>query len=256
MLAPLAVAAAVQGGAGLLAAAAGAAVLVIPDDRRRALAVLVALVCAALDLATLAGSAHRLTGHVALLGAAAVGGALVVGGLALLLARRPGWLVPLVFVALPFRIPVPVGAEDANLLVLLYVVIAAGGLAYAVPRLRGQKGTVPFATDGQKGTVPFRTARWVEWALAAVLVLYAIQAIYSSDVEQAVKNIGFFYVPFAILFRLLAELRWSARRATEALGVSAVLALAFALIGLAERATRHLLVVNTKVETANELKPF
>ena len=37
---------------------------------------------------------------------------------------------------LPFRIPVEAGGETANLLVPLYLVIAAGGLAWAVPRLR------------------------------------------------------------------------------------------------------------------------
>ena len=249
MLAPLAVAAAVQGGAGLLAAAAGAAVLLAPDPRRRAFAVLAALVAAALALATLAGNAHKLTGHVALLGAAAVGGLMVVGGLALVLARRPGLLVPLAFAALPFRIPVPVGSEDANLLVALYGVIAAGALAYAIPRLRHHEVEL---------TEPpvDRPLRRLEIALAVVLVLYGVQATYSSDIEQALKNIGFFYVPFAVLFRILADLDWTLRRAREALAVTAVLALVFAVIGLAERATRQLLVVNTKVETANELKPY
>ena len=246
MTPPLAVAAAVQGGAGLLAAVAGAAVLVAPDPRRRALAVLAALVAAALALATLAGAAHKLTGHPALLAAGAVGGGMAVGGLALLLARHPGWLVPLAFAALPFRIPVPVGAEDANLLVLLYAVIAAGALAYAVPRLRHEQ-------PARETSAPLRRLQLV---LAGVMVLYALQALYSTDVEQAVKNIGFFYVPFAVLFRLLADLEWTARRAKSAVAVTAVLALAFAGIGLVERATRHLLVVNTKVETANELKPY
>ena len=41
-------------------------------------------------------------------------------------------------------------------------------------------------------------ARRVLQALAIVVVLYALQALYSSDLEHAVKTLGFFYVPFAV----------------------------------------------------------
>ena len=55
-------------------------------------------------------------------------------------------------------------------------------------------------------------------ALALVVVLYALQALYSSDVEHAVKTLGFFYVPFAVTFRLLLEVRWSRRLLLQAFG--------------------------------------
>ena len=61
-------------------------------------------------------------------------------------------------------------------------------------------------------------ARRVMQALAIVVVLYAVQALYSSDLEHAVKTLGFFYVPFAIAFRLLVEVRWSRRLVLQALG--------------------------------------
>ena len=38
-------------------------------------------------------------------------------------------------------------------------------------------------------------------ALAIVVVLYALQALYSTDLEHAVKTLGFFYVPFAVADR-------------------------------------------------------
>ena len=243
MIPPLAVAAVVQSGAGLLAAAAGVGVLVARGARARAWAVLLALVCAALALATLGGATSKLTSHPALIAAAAAGGLLVVAGLGLLLRGRPGLIVPLAFATVPFRIPVPIGNEDAYLLVLLYGVIAAGALGYVLRALRDDYEPPP-------------RLRRISLALAVVLALYAIQATYSSDVEQAIKNIGFFYVPFAVLFRLLADLEWTPRRVKEALVTTGALALLFALIGIAERATRHLLIVNTKVETANELKPY
>ena len=49
--------------------------------------------------------------------------------------------------------------------------------------------------------------------LAATLVLYAIQSAYSVDVSNAIENASFFLVPFAVLFVLLGEVRWSDRAA-------------------------------------------
>ena len=39
--------------------------------------------------------------------------------------------------------------------------------------------------------------------------LYAIQAAYSADVSNAIENAAFFLVPFAVMFVLLAEVRWT-----------------------------------------------
>ena len=89
-----------------------------------------------------------------------------------------------------------------------------------------------------------------------VVVLYALQALYSSDVEHAVKTVGFFYVPFAVTFRLLVEVRWSRRLLLQALGVTVGLALLFAAVGFVEWATGRLLISNEKVLAANDLKPY
>ena len=51
-------------------------------------------------------------------------------------------------------------------------------------------------------------------ALAAAVVLYALQAAYSSDIAFATRNVGFFLVPFAVMFALLAEV--GGRRACSA----------------------------------------
>jgi O-antigen ligase len=93
-------------------------------------------------------------------------------------------------------------------------------------------------------------------ALAVVVVLYALQALYSSDVEHAVKTVGFFYVPFAVTFRLLVEVRWSRRLLLQALAVTVGLALLFAAVGFVEWATGRLLISNEKVLAANDLKPY
>ena len=49
----------------------------------------------------------------------------------------------------------------------------------------------------------------VELALAAFVVLYALQSLYSKDFDTALEQVVFFYVPFALLFALLREVRWT-----------------------------------------------
>ena len=180
--------------------------------------------------------------------AAGAAGVVLLVALAVLFVRRPGWFALGVIFTLPFRIPVPTGSDDtANLLLPLYVVIGAGVLAHLWRALRGQEGDAV-------GEDP--RARRVMQALAVVVVLYALQALYSSDLEHAVKTLGFFYVPFAVCMRLLVELRWSRRLVMQALGVTVGLALLFAAVGFAEWATGRLLISNEKVLAANDLKPY
>jgi O-antigen ligase len=98
--------------------------------------------------------------------------------------------------------------------------------------------------------------RRLEVALAATIVLYGLQALYSDDLAQATKNVCFFYVPFTVLFRLLLDAPWSGRQLRWCFGVTTGLALVFALIGFVEFATGRLLLTNAKVLEANELKPY
>jgi O-antigen ligase len=171
-----------------------------------------------------------------------------VAGLAWLIARRPEALPLLAVAALPFRVPVSIGDAAANLLVPLYAVIGAGVLAYAVRTLR--------ADDDEEAAPGDPWLRRLKLAFAVVLGLYALQSLYSTDLEQAVKNAGFFYVPFALLFLLLLEVNWSQRRLRASLWVTVALALAFAAIGCIEFATGHLLISNAKVVEANDLLPY
>jgi O-antigen ligase len=239
--------AAVPEGAGLVAAALAASVaLCSTDPRRRAWAMLVALGVAALALAPIAHS--EVGGHLklAVLGVAAGAVVVVVG--AVVVHRRPAWLGLLALAALPFRIPVTVGGSSASLLLPLYVVIGAGALAYAASRLRPAEEPDP--------EVPDRRVALLLRTLAAVVVVYALQSLYSQDVDQAAKNVCFFYVPFAVLTRLLLELPWTRGLLRTAFGLVAGLAVLFAVVGIAEYATGHLLLVNDKVLAANELEPY
>src|SRR5687767_13275163 len=173
------------------------------------------------------------------------GAALVVlAGLALLFHRRPEALPIALVAVLPFRVPVTVGDETASLLIPLYGVIAAGCLAFL------------FGGGGEDEDAGEHRARRLRIALAAMLVVYAVQALYSTDAEHAVKNLCFFYVPFALMFRLLLDVRWTSRLLLTAFGVVCGLAVVFAAVGFFEYATGRLLISNSKLLEANDIKPY
>jgi O-antigen ligase len=178
---------------------------------------------------------------------AAAGGLVAIAAvilLALLFEKRPGWLPIAAAATLPFRVPIASGGSTANLLVPLYLVVSAGTLAYAVPRLIGNERP-------ERGRRP----GLLEWALALYLALYGVQASYSDDFGHALENVVFFYVPFALLFALVARVPWTPRLARACLGVLVVLALALVGVGFVEYATRHLFL-NPKVIASNQLEDY
>lgn len=236
----------VEGAAALGAASAAGTALVLDAPRARVRTMLAALVLAAVALEPLVWPklSDQIDRHAAVVGAGAVLGLAGIVVLVLLVRRRLAWLGVLVFAALPFRVPLSIGGDTANLLAPLYVVILAGCLALA------------FGGRSQPDRTPPRAVKRLDAVLAAVLVLYALQALYSADLEQAVKNICFFYVPFAVLYRLLREIPWSRELLIRCLYVVVGLALLFAAIGFGEFATKHLVIPNAKVLHANEIKPY
>ena len=247
----LAVAAAIQGAAVLAAAAAAAGVLVARDPRLRAAAMLAALALSALAVATLEGGS--LGRHPATVAGAAAAGLVAVAALAALLLRRPALLGLLALGALPFRVPLPVGDETASLLLPLYGVIAAGAAAEAVRWLR--RGTGSAALE-QAELEPDRRLRLLLFALAAFVGLYAVQALYSTNLAVALKNVCLFYAPFAVLLRLLLDVDWTPARLRAAFWLVCGLAVVFAAVGFYEYASGQLLLSNAKVQEANDLKPY
>ena len=231
----------------IAAALAGAAILG-HSARGRAWAMLAALVLTPVLLILSIWETPQLDGvraHplAALVGAVAVAG-LVVVPLALLFARRPGALAVLAVAALPFRLPVEAGGSTANLLVPLYLVVAAGVLAWAGPRIRAGERFDPPRANGA-----------MEWLLVAAVVLYTLQAAYSTSLDKALEQTVFFYVPFALLFAVVRDIEWSPRLLRAGFAVLITLALAFAAVGFVEYATRRLLL-NPKVIASNELEAY
>ncbi|HEV7459559.1 MAG TPA: O-antigen ligase family protein [Solirubrobacteraceae bacterium] len=174
----------------------------------------------------------------------AVAGLAAVAAGAWLITRRPGLLPVAAVAVLPFRIPIASGGDTANLLVPLYLVVAAGAVAVLVADLRGR----PFLPAP-------RRPGWLEWVLLGFVSLYAVQAAYSSAFPKALEQVVFFYVPFALLFAMLVRYEWTSRRLAICLAVLTTLAVAFTCIGVVEYATRTLLL-NPKVISANQFQSY
>ncbi|QEC46888.1 hypothetical protein FSW04_04300 [Baekduia soli] len=229
----------------ILCALLAAGAVLLPGVRLRALATLGALVLAPVLLVSDIWDTDQvrpLRDHPSVAVAGVAAGVVVLAALAVLFARRPPAFPIAAAAAIPFRVPIASGGSTANLLVPLYVVVGAGALAYAVPRL------LPGRDDGRE-----RAAGAIEWLLAVSVVLYAVQSSYSDDFGKALENVVFFYVPFALLFALVARIAWTRRLAVQVLGVLAALALVFAAVGFVEYATRHLLL-NPKVIASNQFE--
>jgi putative inorganic carbon (HCO3(-)) transporter len=259
----------VLAGVGLVAAAAasGAAVL-LPPGRPRALLMVAAMVLFPVLIAgdqwharQIVDLRHDEARVVELLVLAAV----VIAGLACLFRRWP-ILLPLAIVfAIPFRVPLHAGGDTANLLVPLYLVIAGGAVAVAI-RDWGARPAGPVAAGdppplARQGGVPPTTpptgeaAKWLPRVLAAVVVLYAIQALYSDDFSKGLQNVCFFLVPFTVAFALLRDVRWDARLLRWVLIVVGVEAVAFVLVGSVEYVTRSLFW-NDQIIRSNEFHTY
>jgi len=241
----------------ILCSALAAGALVVRGDRARAWLLLGALVLApAILLNHVADSdqVRTLRDNPALAVAAGVLGLALVGGLAAVFARLPTAFPIAVVATIPFRIPIAVGGSSSNLLLPLYLVVAAGAVAWAFDALRSgsESHRAGFAGPVLPGG---RTPGWLERLLALALVLYAVQAAYSGDDGRALENVVFFYIPFAVMYVLLVRLQWTSRLAAISLGVLTGLAVALASIGYVEFATRHLLL-NPKVIASNQLEDY
>jgi O-antigen ligase len=253
----------------LVAAAAAAAAILLPPGRLRSAAMLLAAILLPALILGDQWHTHRIVdlrdhpSHLAALGLAA----LVAAGILAAVFRRWPITLPLAIVfALPFRIPLHAGGESANLLVPLYLVIAGGILFVAfrdwpaAPRAGG-------AGDGGVEDDPARSAppspatparspvRWLPRLLAAIVVLYALQILYSADFSKGLQNLCFFFVPFSLVYGLLRDVSWTQRLLALVLWVVALEAVAFVLVGSVEYVTRSLFW-NHQVIRSNEFHTY
>ena len=259
----------------LVAAGAAAASIVLPASRLRAIAMLAALVL--FPILILGDQWHSAqivdlrdsSGRLAALG---IAGLATVAALVPFFRRWPLALPLAIVFALPFRIPLHAGGDTANLLIPLYLVIAAGALSDALREWGG--GGVPLA---QRRPV-FRTARsaretdskaknpasegdtptsphLLPYVLAGVVLLYALQTLYSPDFSKSLQNVCFFFVPFSLVYALLRDVRWDRKLLVLVLWVIALEAVAFVLVGSVEYVSRSLFW-NDQVIRSNEFHTY
>jgi O-antigen ligase len=237
-------------GAGVLVAAgSAAAAILLPAGRLRSGAMLLALVLFPVLILGDQWHTHRIVelrnspSHIA---AGLVVGAAAVLALTYVFRRWPA-LLPLAIVAvLPFRVPLSSGGDTANLLVPLYLVIAGGVLAVSLRDWSSPHEVTGPARGG---------ARWLPWALAAFVAVYALQSVYSEDFSKALQEVCFFLVPFTLAYALLREVRWDRRLLVAALVLVVAEAVVFVAIGSVEYVTRSLFW-NDAVITSNEFHTY
>lgn len=226
-----------------LLGALGAVLALVPRDRFLPLAGI-----ALLGLAT-AGLGRSLVGDhdverlltepkgLALVGLGAA--AAMVG--AVPLVRHPA-VVPIAFlVSAPFRIPVALGAEDAFLLLPLYLVLTAAVLALAYRVLRGEHPAPP----------PFLLAL----PLAALVTFTAISFLWTWDEREGGIVLAFFVFPFTAAFAVVARTPLAAWLPRALLVTVVALGSSFAAVGLWQAHTRTVYFARD-VEVANAYTSF
>jgi O-antigen ligase/polysaccharide polymerase Wzy-like membrane protein len=172
--------------------------------------------------------------------------AILVGGLLLAAAafvvhRRPWLLLLAAVAAAPARIPVHAGGAEANLLLPLYVVIAAAWLAAAWEIVRGTERPPELGRLG--------------WAVAAFMAWSGITMMWTADEHQGAVSMLFFLLPFGFLLTRLAPLRPGRRELRLALGLQAALACLFGAVALWQFATKDVFW-NPKVIVGNQYASF
>jgi O-antigen ligase len=252
----------------LVAAGAAAASIMLPSSRLRSAAMLLALVLfPALILGDQWHSAQIIDLRDSSIRFAALGIAGLVA-VALLTAVFNRWpiLMPLAIVAaLPFRVPLHAGGDTANLLVPLYLVIAGGVLSVVLSEWQEGRG-VPLrkpAWGRPSGSLPGRAPKFppgdapalLPYVLAGVVLLYALQTLYSPDFSKSLQNVCFFFVPFSLVYALLRDVRWDRKLLVLVLWVVAVEAVAFVLVGSVEYVSRSLFW-NDQVIRSNQFHTY
>ncbi len=237
----------------LLACCGGAAALLLRDPRWRYGAVGLALFGA---VALIAGDVwdqprfQDLRSDPAAVGAAIVFGGIALGATAATFVRVPAAFAIAVFAVISLRIPVQVGGETNFLLVPLYGVIAGGWLRAVWLLARGRAEELQNSASPRADARPL--ARWLCVALAASLVVYGIGVAWTDDPTNATRNVAFFLAPFAGLLALLRDLRWHRKLLGQVLGAVVAVGALMAVLALWQYATREL-ILNQDLQAANQL---
>jgi hypothetical protein len=152
----------------------------------------------------------------------------------------PWLLAVLTLACVPARIPVHVGATEANLLLPLYGVVAAAAIALAWDLF----GDAPRGRELGK----------LSWPLGLFVAWQGVSLLWSQDVRQGAIELLFFVLPFGLLTVVLARLVWSRAWVMTLYVQLVVMALVFAVIGIVQYETRNIFW-NPKVRVDNAYAP-
>jgi hypothetical protein len=144
--------------------------------------------------------------------------------------------------AAPFRFPVHIGSQDANLLVPLYAVIGVAWLALALDALRGS------------GPVRLPPRRLVP-PLVLFIAWEGVSLAWSDSASDGAKAMAFYALPFGLLLAALVAHPPPLRRLADLLRVQVSLALVFAAVGVYQVLT-HDIWWNRKLMVSNAFSSF
>jgi len=153
-------------------------------------------------------------------------GAAAAFALAVPLARYPAVVPVAMLAAAPFRVPVQVGAEEAFLLLPLYLVIAAAVLSLAFRILRGERPPPP----------PFLLAL----PLAGFVTLASTSFLWTWDERAGGVALAFFVFPFTAGLATVARSPIAEWLPRALLGTLVALGTLFAAVGIWQAHTRTL----------------
>jgi O-antigen ligase len=180
-------------------------------------------------------------GHAKVYAAGAVVGAVGAVGIAALFRRWP-WLVAVGTLACaPARIPLHVGSTDSNLLLPLYAVVVGAALLLGFELVSG---------DTRR-----RELGPLTWPAAALIAWSGLTLAWTNDLHEGAVALLFFWLPFGLIAVSLARLSWSRRWLTFLYAQLVLMAVAFAVIGIYQYATRDVFW-NPKVIVGNAYAPF
>ena len=168
-------------------------------------------------------------------------GAAAVVAAAVPLARYPAVVPVALLLAVPFRVPVELGQEEAFLLVPLYFVLAAAVLALAFRMVRGATPPPPPLLLG----LP----------LAAFVALTAVSFLWTWDERSGGIALAFFVLPFTAGLATVARAPVAAWLPQALLVTLVALGSLFAAIGIWQAQTRTLFFARD-VEVANAYTTF
>jgi len=173
--------------------------------------------------------------------AAGVGGVVLAVVGAWILLRYPWLLAFATLACVPARIPVQLGTEDANLLVPLYLVIAALAVALGWRLIRG---------DGR-----VRELGPIAWPLALFVLWTGLSLTWTDDLRKGAIFLGAFVLPFGLLSIGFGRLPWRGRWLTWLWVALVATALAYALVGAYQWVQRDVFW-NPTVRIGNAYAPF